>query len=198
MFVATGSPCEICSSIHDIQLHHIDSRGMGGSKNPQRHSDANKAWLCAACHRQITENRWEFARTDNCLQVVDKATGRQLMRRLFSAGLDVVSYFEGLNCLDRGFEAIILGIPYLTDEQLIEVFQYLRSMGKHAWKAQAAILWEAKQRSVYGDRAWEAMGRSFGIGWRQAYNLARVWEVFFKGEEGTSCNQLQSSLEEST
>ena len=25
------------------------------------------------------------------------------------------------------------------------------------------------------------MGQAFGIGWRQAYNLARVWEVFFMG-----------------
>ena len=61
-------------------------------------------------------------------------------------------------------------------------------------KAQAAILWEAKQRSVYGDRAWEAMGRSFGIGWRQAYNLARVWDTFFRDEEGEFCSQMQKLL----
>ncbi len=74
------------------------------------------------------------------------------------------------------------GIPYLTDDQLVELFQQLRSVDKGTWKAQAAILYEAKQRSVYGDRAWEAMGRSFGIGWRQAYKLARVWQTFFTNE----------------
>ncbi len=43
------------------------------------------------------------------------------------------------------------------------------------------------------------MGRSFGIGWRQAYNLARVWEVYFRGEKGEYCNQLQNcSLQEVT
>ena len=43
------------------------------------------------------------------------------------------------------------------------------------------------------------MGRSFGIGWRQAYNLARVWRTFFLDEQGEFCNQLQNSaLEEST
>ena len=43
------------------------------------------------------------------------------------------------------------------------------------------------------------MGRGFGIGWRQAYNLARVWEVYFRGEKGEFCNQLQNcSLQEVT
>ena len=43
------------------------------------------------------------------------------------------------------------------------------------------------------------MGRSFGIGWRQAYNLARVWQTFFTNDSGEFCNQLQNcSLEEST
>ena len=59
--------------------------------------------------------------------------------------------------------------------------------------AQAAICWEAKQRSVYGDRSWEAMGKSFGIGWRQAYNLARVWETFFRARESEFCTRMQSS-----
>lgn len=45
---------------------------------------------------------------------------------------------------------------------------------------------------MYGDRAGEAMGRTFGIGWRQVYNLARVWEVFFLGEERAFCTQVQS------
>ena len=43
------------------------------------------------------------------------------------------------------------------------------------------------------------MGRSFGVGWRQAYNLARVWETFFKGDNGQFCNQMQNwSLPEVT
>ena len=43
------------------------------------------------------------------------------------------------------------------------------------------------------------MGKSFGIGWRQAYNLAQVWETFFKGENGEFCNQWQNcALDEVT
>lgn len=49
----------------------------------------------------------------------------------------------------------------LADDQLVELFQQLRSIDQRTWVAQAAICWEAKQRSVYGDRAWEAMGKSF-------------------------------------
>jgi hypothetical protein len=43
------------------------------------------------------------------------------------------------------------------------------------------------------------MGKSFGIGWRQAYNLARVWETFFLAREHELCIRMQNSpLEEVT
>jgi hypothetical protein len=127
------------------------------------------------------------------------ATGEVVVRRLFDPDFSPSQYFQELNLLEPRLDALLQGIPYLSDDQLVELFQYLRSIGKHSWKAQAAILWEAKERSVYGDRAWEAMGRTFGIGWRQAYNLAKVWEVFFLGEDGGFCTQVQNcSLQEVT
>ena len=94
--------------------------------------------------------------------------------------------------MEQGLAELLFGIPYLTDEQLVELYQSVGSFDRGAWKAKAAILWEAKQRSTYGDKAWEAMGKTFGIGWRQAYNLARVWQTFFIGEDGQFCNQLQN------
>jgi len=105
--------------------------------------------------------------------------------------------FASFQSLERGLHELLFGIPYLTDDQLVELFASLGAFDRGAWKAKAAILWEAKQRSAYGDRAWEAMGKTFGIGWRQAYNLARVWQVFFAGEDGQFCTQVQcSSLDE--
>jgi hypothetical protein len=120
-------------------------------------------------------------------------TGEVVLRRLSDPSFDPSQYFQELNLVESQMSAIIRGIPYLTDDQLVDLFGYLRNLDQRNWKAQAAILWEAQQRSVYGDRAWEAMGRSFGIGWRQAYNLARVWETFFRDGEGQFCNQLQNS-----
>jgi hypothetical protein len=138
-------------------------------------------------------------RTSTELTVVAVATGELLVRRQYDPAFDPAIFFQRINLLESDLDSILPDIPYLTDEQLVELFQQLRGVDKRTWKAQAAILYEAKQRSIYGDRAWEAMGRSFGIGWRQAYNLARVWQTFFTNDRGQFCNQLQNSaLEEVT
>jgi hypothetical protein len=172
---------------------------MGGSSLPEIEAPENKITICRACHTEITEHRWSLARSPSELLVTAVATGETIVRRRYDPGFDASDYIQGINVLEANLEALLPGIPYLTDEQLVEVFQQLRGVGSGAWKAQAAVLWEAKQRSVYGDRAWEAMGRSFGIGWRQAYNLARVWQTFFIDEKGQFCIQMQnSSLEEVT
>ncbi len=199
MLVAPDSRCEICGTSRNLEVHHIEPQRMGGSRRPEIESPTNKAILCRSCHTQITEQRWHFERTHRQLLVTQVGTGEVVARRLFNPHFSAPGYFQELNLLEDRFEDLLQGIPYLTDDQLIDLFSYLRSLDQHTWKAQAAILWEAKRRSVYGDRAWEAMGRSFGIGWRQAYNLARVWEVYFLGEKGEFCNQMQNcSLQEVT
>jgi hypothetical protein len=172
---------------------------MGGSKRPEIESASNKVILCRPCHAQITEHRWRLERTDRRLLVTEVASNEVVVRRLFDPDFSPSHYFQELNLLEPRLDGLVQGIPYLTDGQLVDLFSYLRGLDKHTWNAQAAVLWEAKRRSVYGDRAWEAMGRTFGIGWRQAYNLARVWEVFFLGKDGQLCNQMQNcSLQEVT
>ena len=172
---------------------------MGGSSRPEIEAPSNKITICRSCHTEITEHRWDLVRTEHELTVTRTENREILFRRFYDPTFDPSSFFQGLNLIENQLEALVLGIRYLTDEQLVELFQQLRGVDKHTWKAQAAVLWETKQRSIYGDKAWEAMGRTFGIGWRQAYNLARVWETFFKGPDGEFCNQLQDcSLEEST
>ena len=199
MLVAADSLCEICGTSRNLEVHHIEPRRMGGSRRPEIEAPSNKAILCRTCHTHITEQRWRLDRTDRQLLITEVATGEVVVRRLFDPDFSPSQYFQELNLLEARLDVLIQGVPYLTDDQLVGLFSYLRSLDQRTWKAQAAILWEAKRRSVYGDRAWEAMGRSFGIGWRQAYNLARVWEVFFLGEKGEFCNQLQNcSLQEVT
>ncbi len=199
MLVAADSLCEICGTSRNLEVHHIEPRRMGGSRRPEIEAPSNKAILCRTCHTHITEQRWRLDRTDRQLLITEVATGEVVVRRLFDPDFSPSQYFQELNLLEARLDVLIQGVPYLTDDQLVGLFSYLRSLDQRTWKAQAAILWEAKRRSVYGDRAWEAMGRSFGIGWRQAYNLARVWEVYFRGEKGEYCNQLQNcSLQEVT
>jgi HNH endonuclease len=191
--------CELCGSITQLEVHHINPKRMGGSRRPQIEAPENKISICRSCHIEITENRWHLERTGKSLVVTRKGTSETILRRLYNPAFDASQYFHRLTLLDLELDGLIQGIPYLTDEQLVELFGQLAGFGKTAWKARAAILWETKQRSVYGDKAWEAMGRTFSVGWRQAYNLARVWETFFKGDNGQFCNQLQNcSLEEST
>ena len=199
MFIAPESRCEICGTSRNLEVHHIHPKRMGGTKRPEIEAPSNKATLCRSCHSQITEQRWQLERTDRQLLVRDVTTGEVVLRRLFDPDFSPSQYFQELNLLEPRLEALLQGIPYLSDDQLVELFQSVRGLGKEAWKLEAAVMWEAKRRSVYGDRAWEAMGRTFGIGWRQAYNLAKVWEVFFLGEEGGFCTQVQDcSLEEVT
>ncbi len=199
MFVLHDSNCEICGTSRNLEVHHIEPRRMGGSRRPEIESPANKAILCRRCHTEITEQRWRLERSERQLLVTDVPTDAVVARRLFDPSFSPPEYFQELNLLETQIDALVQGVPYLTDDQLVDLFNDLRSLDQRTWKAQAAVLWEAKRRSVYGDRAWEAMGRSFGIGWRQAYNLARVWEVYFLGEKGEFCNQLQNcSLQEVT
>jgi hypothetical protein len=191
--------CQICGAIRNLDVHHIFSRGMGGSSLPEIENAANKVTICRSCHTEITEHRWNLYRTDAELVVIKVDTGEVVARRLYDATFQASAFFQDLNLLDIQLEAIVQAIPYLTDEQLVELFTYLRGVDKKSWRSQAAVLWEAKRRSVYGDQAWEAMGRTFNVGWRQAYNLARVWDTFFKGDNGEFCNQLQNcALEEVT
>ena len=193
MHVEPDSVCEICSASRQLEVHHIVPRRMGGSKRPEIEDDSNKIVLCRTCHTKITEQRWRLERSETELVVTDVGSETVVMRRLHDPAFSPSQYFQQLNLLEPELQALLQGIPYLSDDQLVDLFSFLRSLDQSTWRMQAAVIWEAKRRSVYGDRAWEAMGRTFGIGWRQAYNLARVWETFFLGEEGQFCNQLQNS-----
>src|SRR5687768_14787322 len=174
--------CQICGSPHHLETHHIEPRRMGGSSRPEIEAAENKILICRSCHTEITENRWRLVRTPTELTVVSRETGEILVRRLFNPAFDPSAFFAKINLIELDLDALLPDLPYLADERIVELFQELHEGGKGAWKAQAAIVWEAKQRSIYGDKAWEAMGRTFGIGWRQAYSRARFWDTFFKGD----------------
>ncbi len=171
--------CEICGSTRGLDRHHVVPRRMGGTREPAVHNEANLMTLCRSCHRNLHEGRWLLCRSPEGIRVVDSNTGEQVMRRLHDPDLDVPSLFQLLNLAEDSLSQLLQALPYLSDEQLVEGFSYARTFGKRSWLMQAAILYEAQQRSTYGDRSLEAIARRFDISLRQAQKYALVWRVFF-------------------
>ena len=175
-----GVDCEICGSISSLDRHHVTPKRMGGTKDPAIHDETNLMTLCRQCHRNLHEARWELVRSTEGIRVVDKETGEQVMRRLTNPDyLDIFSLFQILNLTEDSLGHLHQALPYFTDEQLVEAFRYANSFGKRSWLIQAAILYEAQQRSTYGQHTLEAIARRFEIGLRQAQKYALVWKVFF-------------------
>ena len=177
--------CQICGGTRGLDRHHVIPRRMGGTKDPAVHDEANLMTLCRACHRNIHDGRWELVRSAEGIRVVDRDNREQVMCRLHDPDLDVPSLFQLLNLADDSLSRLHEALPYLTDDQLVEAFGYASSFGKRSWLVQAAILYEAQQRSTYGEHTLEAIARRFEIGIRQAQKYALVWKMFFTkdGEE---------------
>ena len=172
--------CQICGDTRNLDQHHIHPKGMGGSKDPAIETPENKITLCRGCHRNVHEGGWLLQRSEHELRVVDRGTGELVMRRLSNRDFDAPAFFHQLALTEDCLERLIHDVPYLTDDQLVEAFASAHSLGKRAWIIQAAILYEAQQRSVYGDHSLEAIARRFDISLRQAEKYALVWKLYFR------------------
>ena len=179
--------CEICGVFKNIDRHHVIPKRMGGRKDPAVHDENNLITLCRSCHRNLHEGRWELIRSQDGISVLDKSTCDQVMRRLYKPELDTPSIFQRLNVADDSLNQLFEVMAYLSDDQLVEAFNYASNFGKRSWLVQAAVLYEAQQRSIYGKQSLEAIARRFEIGIRQAQKYALVWKVFFD-REGTEEN----------
>ncbi|MEE8372470.1 MAG: hypothetical protein V3R87_01865, partial [Dehalococcoidia bacterium] len=124
------------------------------------------------------------------LRVVDRDTGELVMRRRHERGFDAPSFFQVLNLAEDSLSSLLDIISYLCDEQLVEAFGYSLSLGKRSWLIQAAILYEAQQRSVHNDHALEGIARKFEISLRHAQKYALIWKLFFAQDQddGESVN----------
>jgi len=182
MLVALDSSCEICGASRHLEVHHVVPRRMGGSKDPAVDAEENLLLLCRNCHGSIHEGGWEMERSPEGIRITDRHTGREIMRRLNTSDFDASSFFQLLNVMDGSLADALTQVPYLDDEQLVEAFRASRSLGKRSWLLQAAILYEAQRRSVYGDRSLEAIARRFETSLRQAEKYALVWRLFFASD----------------
>jgi endonuclease/exonuclease/phosphatase (EEP) superfamily protein YafD len=177
------SACEICGSTRGLDRHHVVHRKMGGSKDPAVHDAANLVTICRHCHTNLHEGPWELIRLTNGFRVVDRQSGRQVMRRLQNPNIDVPTLFHLLTLSEASVTHLVDAVPYLSDDQLVEAFASAITMGRQAWLVQAAILHEAQQRSTYGDGSLAAIARRFDISLRQAQKYALVWKVFFARQD---------------
>ena len=171
--------CEICGMTTNLDRHHIVPKRMGGRKNPAIHHQTNLMTLCRRCHQKLHDENWEVVRSQDGVWVFDKHTGNQVMRRLSNPSLDVPSIFQLLNAAEDSLARITEFIPYFTDDQLVEAFNYATAIGKRSWLIRASILYETQQRSSYGEHALESMAWRFGISRRQAWKYVQVWKAFF-------------------
>ena len=172
--------CEICGVLRNLDRHHVTPKRMGGRKDPAVHDESNLMTLCRSCHRNLHEGRWELIRSDDGISVLEKSTGEQVMRRLYKPDFDAPSIFQSLNVAEDSLAQLFQVMRYLSDDQLVEAFNYAAGFGKRSWLVQAAVLYEAQQRSIYGKQSLEAIARRFEIGIRQAQKYALVWKVFFQ------------------
>jgi len=162
---------------------------MGGSQNPSIHDETNLMTLCRSCHRNLHEGRWELVRSREGIRVLDAHSGEQIMRRLEDPTVDAPCLFQLLNSAEDSLSRVLDALPYLADDQLVEAFGYALSFGKRSWLVQAAILYEAQKRSIYGDHTLEAIARRFDVGLRQAQKYALVWKMFFeRGDDRENVN----------
>ncbi len=141
----------------------------------------NLITLCRTCHRNFHEGVWVLERSPHLLRVVDGRSGDEVMRRHLLQDFDPAAFLDLLNRLDASLDQAVHLVRYLDDDQLVEAFRASRSLGKRSWLLQAAILYEAQRRSVYGDRSLEGIARRFEISLRQAQKYALVWRLFFAG-----------------
>ena len=190
--------CEICSAIHNLDRHHLIPKRMGGRKEPEVPNESNLITLCRRCHQNFHNGQWELVRSSDGVWVNDKHTGVQVMRRLSNPSLDVPAMFQILNSAQDSLSRLSEFFTYLSDEQLVEAFAYASSFGKRAWLIRASILYEAQQRSTYGDNAVESIAKTFGISRGQAWKYALVWKEFFAGRDSLeeSLNVETFSFEE--
>ena len=194
---ATTLSCEICGNIRNLDRHHVIPRRMGGTKDPAIHDESNLMTLCRTCHRNLHEARWELVRTPVGIEVIDKETGDRVMRRVINPDLDVPALFQLLNLTEETLGRLHESLAFFTDDQLVAAYGYSSSFGKRSWLIQAAVLYEAQQRSTYGERTLEAIARRFEISIRHAHKYSLVWKVFFsRNGEAESVNVDQILLDE--
>jgi hypothetical protein len=148
---------------------------MGGSRDASVHAQSNLLTLCRRCHRNLHEGGWAISLSETELRVTDARSGTEVMRRLYRQGFDAGAFLSGFSQIELVLGDGIGSIAFLDDEQLVEAFRISRTVGKKAWLVQAAILYEAQRRSVYGERVLVGIARQFESG-KVCARLANIFQ----------------------
>ena len=117
-----NTECEICGTVRNLDQHHVMPRRMGGRDDPAIHDPANLMTICRGCHQKIHLGIWTIERSPEVLRVMDTKTGDQVMRRHYDQSLDAPTVLHLLNIAEESLSTVLDSIPYLSDDQLVEVF----------------------------------------------------------------------------
>jgi hypothetical protein len=110
--------CQICGDTRNLDQHHIQAKGMGGSKALAIEAPDNKITLCRTCHHNIHEGGWLLQRSEHELRVVDRPSGELIMRRLYDKSFDASTFLHQLTRAESSLE------------QLVETFASARSLAR--------------------------------------------------------------------
>ena len=84
------------------------------------------------------------------------------------------NFFDGLSKIEDYFEHVESQISMLDNEGLKLLYEYLTTINNASWKAQCAVIHEAKTRRI----DMKSIASEFNISVAQAYRDAQIYEVF--------------------
>jgi hypothetical protein len=155
---------------HTLQDHHIILRSQGGGDGEE-----NLVLLCGECHRRRHEGRLEISSgDDHQVRFLDKETGEVVVweRQPHVSQGQALMVFQEAQTIERWFDTrlFVERIQPLADEELDELYQNVREIGKRAWMAQCVIIAERQKRANYGDKAVEAIAKQLNVTRRTVFH----------------------------
>ena len=153
--ICMATECEICGTVHNLDRHHVIPKRMGGRDDPAIDDPTNLMTICRGCHQKIHRGTWTIQRSPELLRVTEQRTGDQVMRRHYDQCLDAPAVLHLLNIAEGSLSTVLESIPYLSDDQLVEVFGYLRDIGKRSWLIKAGCFTRPRGAASMATEAWK-------------------------------------------
>lgn len=107
--------------------------------------------------------------------------------------------FSHLNAVEESANNLLALLPQMTDEQLVQTYQYSKTVGKHAWRIECAAHFEIVRRDERRDakKAYiEQMAQEMGVSATTVYRNAQLHEMAERNRDVTPNVEDKSLYEE--